>query len=254
MRLTIDVALAYTVSAADPALLMIEAASCPGQRVLHTRLAAEGATLRRSEGAGKVWAHPVGTALAVSYIAMVEVTRAAPTLATLNATPPADLPLDVLPFLRPSRFCQSDLFTDFALQQFGALEGGAKAAAIRDWVAAEVSYVPGSSHGATTATDTFSARAGVCRDFTHLLCALVRAAHIPARYASVYGAEVSPDDFHAIAQVWLDGGWVPVDATQMGPPHEMAVIATGRDAADVAFMETALWADVVAQSVRVTKA
>lgn len=254
MRLNIDVALDYTIEAGDPVLLMVEARSDAYQKVLHSSLNVRDAILQRPKS-GVVWAMTGGTALSLRYTAQVEITRPASNdLTALHASPLPDLPGDILPYLQPSRYCQSDLFTDFVQETFGALDGGAKVAAICDWVTSNVAYVPCSSDGATTAYDTFESRQGVCRDYAHLLCTLLRAALIPARYASVYGADVQPPDFHAIVQVWLNGGWHPVDAADMGAARDMAVIAVGRDAADVAFMETALWAEFTHQSVRVTRA
>ena len=74
---------------------------------------------------------------------------------------------------------------------------------------------------------------------------------VPARYVSGYSPGVTPPDFHACAEVWLDGGWQLVDPTGMSTPDTFAVIAAGRDASDVAFMETAGMANVMFQDVRV---
>lgn len=116
-----------------------------------------------------------------------------------------------------------------------------------------MSYVPASSSPATTVVDTFAAREGICRDYAHMVCALARAAGIPARFASVYAPDVDPPDFHAVAQVWLEGGWQFVDATGMSRPDEAVLIAVGRDACDAAFLETDLPAEPVAQSVAVRR-
>ncbi|MFC3616754.1 transglutaminase family protein, partial [Lutimaribacter marinistellae] len=87
----------------------------------------------------------------------------------------------------------------------------------------------------------------------HLVCALSRASGIPARYASVYGLGVDPQDFHAVAQVWLDGDWHLVDATQMCSTAEMVMIGVGRDAFDAPFMETEDEANLLAQTVAVSR-
>ncbi|OAN82419.1 transglutaminase [Jannaschia sp. EhC01] len=253
MRLNIDVEIKSTLSTGDAALLMVEVAQHDGQNVVASELVVDQGEVTRVEGTGMVWVRVTGETLDVRYHAAVQITRSATVLANKASPLLEALPAEVLPFLRPSRYCPSDMFTEFTEQQFGALEGGAKVAAIRDWIAEHLSYVPGSSSGVTTAMDTFCTRQGVCRDFTHLFCTLARAAQIPARYASVYGADVVPQDFHAVAQVWLEGEWHLVDATQMGAPHEMALIATGRDAADVAFMETVQWAELHLLRVMVRK-
>ncbi|MBX9859182.1 MAG: transglutaminase family protein, partial [Sphingomonas sp.] len=96
--------------------------------------------------------------------------------------------------------------------------------------------VPGSSDANTTAIDSFVRREGVCRDYAHVMIALVRASGIPARMASVYALGVKPQDFHAVADVYLDGAWHLIDPTGMAVDGSMARIGVGRDAADIAFM------------------
>ena len=91
----------------------------------------------------------------------------------------------------------------------------------------------------------------MCRDYAHLLCAFARAGGVPARYVSGYSPGVTPPDFHACAEVWLDGGWHLVDPTGMSTPDTLAMIAVGQDAGDVAFMETGQPATVMYQDVRV---
>lgn len=255
MALTIDVSMEYALEQGDPALLAIMVAQTGGQSVLESTLDVEDATLRWTGDAGspgrRVWVTPQGARLALRYHARVEVTRPDTALQTLTALPWHALPDDVLPFLRPSRFCPSDQLVSFADQRFGRFDGGDKIAAIRDWTAAALRYVSGSSDGSTTAVDTFITREGVCRDYAHLVCGLARAANIPARYTTGYGAGVDPPDFHAVAEVWLDGAWHLVDATGMSAPSGLAIISAGRDAGDVAFMETGKWANPIQQNVRV---
>lgn len=257
MYVEISVAMAYDTAKSDPALLAIEVAETQGQVVVKSTLDVPKAKLKRIESAfgvgQRVWAMGTGSRLTVKYAAKVQIARKDVALEALGATPLHLLGAEALEYLRPSRFCQSDLFVDFVEQQFGNLRGGAKAAAILEWVQTQTSYVSGSSTSTTTATDTFFSRQGVCRDFAHLACSLLRAAHIPARYVSGYGLHVQPQDFHAVVQVWLEGAWHICDATGMSTPSEFVVIATGRDAADVAFMETSQGAQCVAQDVTVTK-
>jgi transglutaminase-like putative cysteine protease len=109
---------------------------------------------------------------------------------------------------------------------------------MRDWVAEELSYVSGSSRFTDGAVDTLLARRGVCRDYAHLLIALLRARDIPARLASVYAPGLSPMDFHAVVEAWVDGTWHLLDATGLAPRASMLRIATGRDATDTAFVST----------------
>ncbi len=91
----------------------------------------------------------------------------------------------------------------------------------------------------TGAAGTFIDRAGVCRDFTHLGLTLCRAAGIPARAVAAYALALDPPDFHAVFEVFLDGGWWLVDPTRLAPIAGMVRIAHGRDAADIAFLTTA---------------
>ena len=96
---------------------------------------------------------------------------------------------------------------------------------------------------------SFVQRRGVCRDFAHLLISFARAATIPARIVSAYAPDVSPPDFHAVAEIWLDGSWHLVDATGMARPNDIVRIGVGRDATDIAFLTT--FGDMVFQEQRV---
>ncbi|MDG1118646.1 MAG: transglutaminase-like domain-containing protein [Flavimaricola sp.] len=247
----------YALGTDPMVLLTLEAAETEGQRVLTHTLEVEDATVHRIGaecGVGqRVWASVTVPTMRLRYRAQVNVSRTALPLESLPPTPLHALPSEAVTHLRPSRYCQSDMFLSFVESRFGEFPGGAKVAAIRDWVAEEMRYVPASSNAATTVLDTFATREGVCRDFVHMVCALCRAAGIPARYASVYGAAVEPPDFHAVAEVWLDGAWRIVDATGMCSADAAVVVAVGRDACDVAFMETETPAYLVAQSVLVTE-
>jgi transglutaminase-like putative cysteine protease len=256
MRFDISATLDYEINGNQALLLSIEAAQTEGQTVLSSALTIENTPLYAINGEGSVgqkqWAHATDQHFVAKYQATVDVFRPDVALETLTAAPMHALPAEVLTYLRPSRFCQSDLFTDFVGKHFGTLEGGAKVAAILDWVAREIAYVSGSSSGTTTAIDTFVGCEGVCRDFAHLLCSLLRAANIPARYTSVYGINVTPADFHAVVQVWLDGAWHLIDPTGMGRASDLVVIAIGRDAADVAFMETDQWVQLNSLTIAVS--
>lgn len=257
MRLHIDVTMDYQLTGHDTVLLTLEAARTEGQTVVESVLAVEGADLTWIEQDGmpgrRVWAHVTSDRMKLRYHALVEVTRDAVAIEQLAATPMPELPGDVVSYLRPSRFCQSDLLTEFATRQFRGLEGGARIAAIADWAQSEIAYVPGASNATTSAVDSFVTRQGVCRDYAHLVCSLARAGNIPARYTSVYGADVTPPDFHAVAEVWLEGAWHLVDATGMCRPAALVVIGSGRDASDVAFMETESWAHPIWQKVDVRR-
>ncbi len=240
MILTIAVDLDYDVPEPCDILLQIEVAH-GGDQVVSDATTSFGAVppLTRIEGDAdvgeRIWLRP-NDRLTCAYRATVAVDRAVADLMTLPADLPHDLPADVVAYLMPSRYCPSDQFQTFVDGEFGALQGGARVMAMRDWIADRFTYVPGSSGAQTTALDTFVQRQGVCRDYAHVLITLCRAATIPARFASVYAAAVEPPDFHAVAEVFLGGAWHLVDATGMATADGMARIGVGRDAADVAFM------------------
>ncbi|MEG9248663.1 transglutaminase family protein [Arthrobacter sp. Soc17.1.1.1] len=146
--------------------------------------------------------------------------------------------VDLVRYVRPSRYCESDRILPTAYSRMPDRRGMDLVQGLRDWVEAELSYVPGSSRFTDGAVDTLLARRGVCRDYAHLLIALLRARDIPARLASVYAPGLSPMDFHAVVEAWVDGAWHLLDATGLAPRAAMLRIATGRDATDTAFVST----------------
>lgn len=260
MQLSIRTELDYAPIDPDPVdvLLQIEAAMIPEQRVIAAHIALPPvehfARVQGQSAIGeRIWLRVAGP-LQVRYEATVSVERMLAEIETLPAVPAHQLPGETVDYLMPSRFCPSDTFDEFSREQFGMIGGGARVAAIRDWIARTLTYEPGSSDAMTTAADTFHSRQGVCRDYAHLLISLVRASAIPARYASVYGLGVDPQDFHALAEVFLDGAWHLVDATGMTTPDRVAKIGVGRDAADVSFLTHYGPMELVAQTVQVTEA
>ena len=104
------------------------------------------------------------------------------------------------------------------------------------WVNEQLAYVAGSSLPTDGAVRTLLARQGVCRDFAHLSIALLRALNVPARLAAVYAPGLSPMEYHAVAEAFVDNAWWVVDATQLAPRQSLLRISTGRDAADTAFL------------------
>jgi len=240
MRLSIDVYLDYGFPQPVDVLLQIEAARLPDQILEQQSLvigsdnpihAAVG-----EDGIGqRTWARADGR-LTAQYNAVVAIDRPAIDLARLAETPVRLLPGPVVQYLLPSRYCESDRFEPFVRREFKGLRGGALAAALVAWVCGNLVYESGSSAGTTTALHTFAERRGVCRDYAHLLVALARAAEIPARCVAAYAPGVTPPDFHAVVELWLDGAWHLVDATGMGTCADIARIGVGRDATDIAFM------------------
>jgi len=144
--------------------------------------------------------------------------------------------VDRVRYLRQSRYCEADRLGPTADEEFAGLEGVPLLAAVVEWVNQRISYVSGSSTGTDSALDTLLARRGVCRDFAHLAIALLRARGIPARLASVYAPGLYPMEFHAVAEALVDDSWWVVDATKHAPRQSLVRVATGRDAADTAFL------------------
>jgi transglutaminase-like putative cysteine protease len=174
--------------------------------------------------------------LTIRYEALVETSPRLDDPSQVPLIPVADLPLDALAYLYPSRYCQSDKLARFAWRQFGSIpDGHGKVEAICNWIFEEVDYLEASSDSSTSAIDTFSTRAGVCRDFAHLGVTLCRALGIPARFVSAYGWQLTPQDFHAVFEAFLGGRWYLFDATRLCPLDGIVRIGIGRDAADTAF-------------------
>jgi len=145
------------------------------------------------------------------------------------------MPVSVLPYLNPSRYCQSDKLYKFAFDKFGSINSTfEKVMAIRDWIYENVEYKGGITSAQTSAFDTVKEQVGVCRDFAHLGVALCRALTIPARYFTGYAYQLIPQDFHACFEVYLGGYWVIIDATKLVPINGLVKIATGFDATDTA--------------------
>ena len=258
MILEIGVGLDYAVEGRAIVLLQVEAAALADQRVLTSRTRIAGhhglARVPADDRIGeRTWTEVEGR-LRLRYAARVAVERPAVDLGKLAEAPMHALPGEVVKYLMGSRFVAPEKFERFAEAEFGGLSGGARVLAMRDWIEAHLDYVRGSSDEETTAIDTFVERQGICRDYAHLMVALARASRIPARMVSVYAPSVEPPDFHAVAEVWLDGSWHLVDATGMARPEEMARIGVGRDAADIPFMLVYGASELKKQSVSVLRA
>jgi transglutaminase-like putative cysteine protease len=154
--------------------------------------------------------------------------------------PIQDLPNDVLRFLLPSRYCEVDRFVQVAQDLFGWMKPGwERAAGIRDWVHQKVKFDYQAARPTKTAMDVFTERIGVCRDFQHLAVTLSRCQNIPARYVTGYLGDIrwpytGLGDFSAWYEVWLDGRWCTMDARHNQSRYGRVLMATGRDAADVA--------------------
>ena len=174
------------------------------------------------------------------YAAVVDIAHFQAQPGQLMASSAHTLPGAVLPYLCPSRYCQSDRLLTLASREFGHLTPDySRASAICDWVGQHVRFQSNTSSSATSAIDTLIDRVGVCRDFAHLMIALCRAANLPARIASGidYGADpaLGPQDFHAYVEVFLGHRWYMFDPSGTAVPMGFVRFATGRDATDIAF-------------------
>ena len=161
-------------------------------------------------------------------------------------------PTDEIIYLRPSRYVQSDIMQPFARETFPGLDGAALVRAVGAWVHDRLTYVPEASTPTGGAVETLEAGAGVCRDYAHLTAALLRALDIPARLVSVYAPQLQPPDFHAVVEAVVDGRWVVVDSTRLAPRRGMVRMATGRDAADTAFLTNTM-ADILFRTLEVER-
>ena len=147
------------------------------------------------------------------------------------------LDVEQLTSLRQSRYCPSDQLAGFAAYEFGHLDPGAELLfAVGRWVASRLTYEEGFSGPLDTAIDSLFAGRGVCRDFAHLAITLLRGLRVPARMVAVYAPGLFPMDFHAVVEAHVDGCWRVLDATRHAPRQSLLRIATGRDAADTAFI------------------
>jgi transglutaminase-like putative cysteine protease len=187
--------------------------------------------LRLSAGAGP---------LQVNYSATVELTHHIAEPSTIAEVPVALLPTQVLSYIYPSRYCQSDRLLRLAAREFGNwYQGYSRVQGIRDWVLQHTRFSSNTSNANTSAVDTLLETVGVCRDFAHLMIALCRAVNIPARFATGidYGADpaLGPTDFHAYVEVFMGNRWYIFDPSGTAIPMGFVRFGTGRDAADVAF-------------------
>jgi transglutaminase-like putative cysteine protease len=252
MWFQVSAELTYDFQRPGETLLLLEAARSPDQAVHAERLSFspdvpvsrldDSVTGERRAGFLADGRH------SIAYSATVEVMARDATLAGARAASVRDLPSEALRYLHASRYCPSDRFERFVRRRFGDHEGGDKVQAILDWMAESMSYEIGVSDSATTAIDTFVDRAGVCRDYSHLAIALCRAADIPARAVSAYAWTLEPPDLHAVAEVFVGGRWRLIDPTGKAPIDGLVRVATGLDAADIAFMTIFGEAQLVSQS------
>lgn len=155
--------------------------------------------------------------------------------------PVEELPNETLVYLLASRYCEVDRFSNIAWDLFGsAATGWGRVQAVCDWVHNHVTFDYQQTHPSKSAWDVYNEQAGVCRDFQHLAITLCRCLNLPARYATGYLGDIGVPpaanamDFSAWFQVYLEGRWYDFDARNNKPRIGRILMATGRDAVDVA--------------------
>ncbi|MDB5964585.1 MAG: transglutaminase family protein [Polaromonas sp.] len=238
---TVDLVLDYEVTQPAHFLFHIEAAFHDVNQIIEERLTITPSMKIRTfsdERNGNRFVRldaPRGV-LSVNYHAKVELAQV-PVPLHLEEAPVTGVPDDVLRYLMPSRYCESDVMSRVAQQLFGHLPPGlSRVRAVESWIHDSIYYMPGFSNSTTTAQEVFVQRAGVCRDFAHLGITMCRALNIPARLVVGYvHFDEPPQDFHAVFEAWLDNRWVIFDPTKMAPIDRLIRVGTGRDAKDVAF-------------------
>ena len=158
----------------------------------------------------------------------------------------AQLPIDRLPdevllYLMASRYCETDKLTDLAWSLFGnTAPGWQRVMAICEYVHGRVTFGYQHANHMKSALDVHEQRAGVCRDFAHLALTFCRCMGIPARYCTGYMGDIGiplepePMDFSGWFEAYLSGKWYTFDARHVVPRIGRILMATGRDAADVA--------------------
>ena len=240
-RMQINCVLTYEVDAVSEFVFLIHAAMGMGQTLVQENLQIEPALPFRTytddrSGNRFLRLQAQAGSLKLGYQALVD-RMIEPADLTALEVPVHDIPDDVLHFLMPTRYCESDHLGPNAAELFGHLpQGYSRVQAICEWVRGNIEYTIGSSNATTTAREVFAQRKGVCRDFAHLAVTFCRALNIPARLVSGYATFAEPPpDFHAVFEAYLGGRWVMFDPTGMSPLDQVVRLANGRDAKDVAF-------------------
>lgn len=246
IRIELQIDLKYEIDGAGADFVFnIHAAQTPSQRV-----SAENLTLSQSiplrmyttpiTGNRYMQVHAAPGILNLGYTATIDLSHHFADPTKIAEVAVQDMPPEVIGYIYPSRYCQSDRLIKLANNEFGKLEQGySRVQGIHDWVRRHVTFALNSTNTNTSAVDTLIQRVGVCRDFAHLMIALCRALNIPARFATGtdYGADptLGPSDFQAYVEVYLGDRWYIFDPSGTGIPMGFVRFGTGRDAADVSF-------------------
>ncbi|MBR8831575.1 MAG: hypothetical protein N5P05_003061 [Chroococcopsis gigantea SAG 12.99] len=239
MLLNAGCEISFTTTIATPVILMLRPRSGSGQWIIreeyliNPRLSVSEYTDNYGNLCQRLSVPPgdltIKTTLDVDTADQIDVQPGAP-LVTVEK-----LPENVLKYLLPSRYCQSDLLGKLSLEIIGDnTPGYDQVEAIRHWINSNIEYAYGTSDASTSAVDTARERIGVCRDFAHLGIALCRSIDIPARMVVGYLYGLEPMDLHAWFEAYVGDRWYTFDATQTRPLGNRITIAYGHDATHVA--------------------
>lgn len=241
-QVRVESSMSWTCDGPGSALLLVRAAAAADQEVRDEELRASGAEVEEGPpdayGARPVRLRTDGGPVAVRYRASIRVDGAGRVCPRDDEPLPeaGELAFELLPWTLPSRYATSDTLTPSAEAAFGDRpRTRALIPTVGDWVRERVAYRPGASDALTTADETLLSRQGVCRDMAHLGVGLLRALDVPARVVAAYAPFLHPPDFHALLEAHDGTAWRLVDVTGLAPVETVVRIATGRDAADVAW-------------------
>ncbi len=242
-RLTVRAHVDWIADQPATAVLLLRVAEVAGQVVVDEHLEVDGARVedpgaRSDGGARPLRLHTATGPVRLRYQATVDVEvppgdvdGALPTMGELD--------LGLLSWTLPSRYCPADLLAPTAQHLFADVpRTGALLEQVRAWVETNIAYVPGTSDVHTAADETMLRRTGVCRDLAHLTATLLRGLGVPARLVAAYALDLEPPDFHAVVEAHDGRAWRLLDATGLAPVGTLVRIATGRDAADIAWGTT----------------
>lgn len=244
MRRTVSAELAFTtIAGATRVVLQVAAARVPGLKIEETlAVTLDGEPLTAVEiptahgGVMHTFDFPASTPWGKKIRLRYDATVTSDDDRAGTTAP--DNPDDRDIYLRPSRYAESDRMLPVARREFTGVTGLDLVNAVSAFVHEHLRYVPGSSRFTDGSVETFLAGAGVCRDYAHLTTSLLRGLDVPARLVAVYAPGLSPMDFHAVTEAWVDGRWYVIDGTRLAPRSALLRISTGRDAADTAFLSS----------------
>lgn len=238
-QMNVSCQLDYDIGFDSTFLLNVHALQTGNQKILNEEFTitpeVEFSELKNRPDSNRIMQFRTGdiTHLTISYRALVENTVTMIPYSMIRRVAEAEIPKEELTYMFPTRYCQSDKLSRFAFSEFGHITDKiSQVQAICDWIYRKIEYLPGITNHLTSAEDTITERAGVCRDFAHVGIALCRALSIPARYFVGYAHQLNPPDFHACFEVYVGGHWLIFDPTRLSTPTGLACIALGHDAAD----------------------